>query len=112
MHERARAPFITRPGTPLDRRPTTTARAKQKKTPSPPPPTTHDPPLQQQNVDAVVGYYRDALVEVDGNRGMDAVFSDICAALDAARAAQGGGDAMDRFCNENPSDMECRVYDD
>ena len=65
-----------------------------------------------KNVDAVIGYYRDALVEVDGNRGMDAVFSDIGKALDEAYAAKAGGDALDRFCADNPSEMECKVYDD
>lgn len=36
------------------------------------------------NVNAVLGFYKDVTVEVDGNRGMDAVYASIEAALKAA----------------------------
>jgi adenylate kinase len=39
-----------------------------------------------RHVDAVLGYYREELVEVDGARGMDEVFGAVEAALDAAAA--------------------------
>lgn len=41
---------------------------------------------------------------------MDAVFSSICSALDAAKAKI--GDPLEDFCAQNPSEMECLVYDD
>lgn len=39
-----------------------------------------------RHVDAVVGYYSDALVEIDGNRSMDDVFDSVVAAIDGAQA--------------------------
>ncbi|PSC74423.1 adenylate kinase [Micractinium conductrix] len=39
------------------------------------------------NVDAVVGYYEQQLVEIDGTRSMDEVFASIQAAIDAAARA-------------------------
>jgi hypothetical protein len=41
---------------------------------------------------------------------MDAVFSSICCALDAACAKI--DDPLEDFCSKNPSEMECLVYDD
>lgn len=41
---------------------------------------------------------------------MDAVFSSICVALEAAKAKI--GDPLEEFCAGNPSDPECLVYDD
>lgn len=35
------------------------------------------------NVNAVVGYYKDVLAEIDGNRDMSVVFNDCAAAIDA-----------------------------
>lgn len=38
-----------------------------------------------KHVDAVVGYYKDALVEIDGNRGMDEVWASVAEAIESAR---------------------------
>lgn len=60
------------------------------------------------NVDAVVGYYKKVLFEVDGTRSMDAVFSDCCLAIDAVVA---GKDPLEAYCQEVPEADECRVYE-
>lgn len=39
--------------------------------------------MYKDNVAAVNAYYRDAIVEIDGTRAMDAVFEQVEAALDA-----------------------------
>jgi len=41
---------------------------------------------------------------------MDAVFSSICKALDDATAKI--DDPLEDFCNKNPSELECLVYDE
>lgn len=41
---------------------------------------------------------------------MDAVFSSICKALDTAAAKI--DDPLEDFCNKNPSELECLVYED
>lgn len=38
-----------------------------------------------RNVDAVLGYYKDTIVEIDGNRPMDAVFQAVCDAIEGAK---------------------------
>jgi adenylate kinase len=63
-----------------------------------------------RNVDAVMGYYSDKCVPIKGDRGMADVFGSIEQALDAALAAR--ADPMDAFCEGNPSEPECRVYDE
>ncbi|KAG1667411.1 hypothetical protein FOA52_004828 [Chlamydomonas sp. UWO 241] len=40
------------------------------------------------HVDAVIGYYKNVLVEVDGNRSMDTVFSNITTVLDSVKAGK------------------------
>lgn len=61
------------------------------------------------NVDAVVGYYQDVIVPIDGNRSMPAVFDSICAALDAAKAKL--DDPLEQYCAQAPEADECRVYE-
>lgn len=63
-----------------------------------------------KNVEAVIGYYNAACVEVDGNRSMDAVFASICTAIDAAKGKL--SDPLEEFCNSNPGDLECKVFDE
>lgn len=48
--------------------------------------------------------------QIDGNHSMDAVFSAICANLEAAKSKI--DDPLESFCADNPSDLECLVYDD
>lgn len=63
-----------------------------------------------KNVEAVMGYYNTCCVEVDGNRAMDAVFATVCSAIDQAKAKV--GDPLEEFCAGNPSDLECKVFDE
>lgn len=63
-----------------------------------------------KNVDSVIKYYQDCLCEIEGDHAMDAVFSSICCALDAACAKI--DDPLEDYCSKNPSEMECLVYDD
>jgi adenylate kinase len=63
-----------------------------------------------RNVDAVMGYYADKCVPIKGDRGMAEVFGSIETALDAVLEAR--GDPMEAFCEGNPSEPECRVYDE
>jgi hypothetical protein len=49
------------------------------------------------------------LAQVDGNRSIDAVFSSIAESIEAAKAKL--GDPLESFCSENPSDLECKVYE-
>jgi adenylate kinase len=60
------------------------------------------------NVDAVIGYYKNVMVTIDGNRAMDAVFESICNTMDKLKA---GTDPMEVFCIDNPAADECRVYE-
>lgn len=57
------------------------------------------------NVDAVVGYYKNIMVQIDGNRSMDAVFNDISTILDSAIAKN---DPLEGFCQQVPEADECR----
>mmetsp|Transcript_8397 Transcript_8397/g.20943 ORF Transcript_8397/g.20943 Transcript_8397/m.20943 type:complete len:265 (-) Transcript_8397:228-1022(-) len=61
------------------------------------------------NVDAVLGYYKDITVKIDGNRSMDAVFNDCTKVLDAVLAKK---DPLEEFCQQVPEADECRVYTD
>jgi len=61
-----------------------------------------------KNVDAVIGYYKDIMIKIDGNRSMDAVFGDISKALDAVVANK---DPLEAFCQSVPEADECRVYE-
>ncbi|GFR46375.1 hypothetical protein Agub_g7957 [Astrephomene gubernaculifera] len=61
------------------------------------------------NVDAVVGYYTDCKVDIDGTQSMAEVFEAIATALDAAVASK---DPLEQFCKDSPDADECRVYDD
>jgi len=63
-----------------------------------------------KNINSVMGYYKDCCVEVDGNRSIDAVFSSISQAIDECKSKL--GDPLEDFCAKNPSDLECKVYDD
>eukprot|EP00882_Tetradesmus_deserticola_P006169 GHRQ01006494.1.p1 GENE.GHRQ01006494.1~~GHRQ01006494.1.p1 ORF type:complete len:272 (+),score=128.50 GHRQ01006494.1:329-1144(+) len=63
-----------------------------------------------KNVDSVIGYYTNCLCEIDGNHSIDAVFSAICTAVDAAKAKI--GDPLEEFCASNPEQLECLVYED
>lgn len=58
------------------------------------------------NVDAVLGFYSDVIVHVDGDRSMDDVFNSVCDAIDKAR------DPLETYCKSRPEADECRVYDD
>jgi hypothetical protein len=51
---------------------------------------------------------QNVLVEIDGNRSMDTVFSNITAVLDSAKASK---DPLEAFCQEVPEAEECRVYE-
>jgi adenylate kinase len=64
----------------------------------------------RRNVDAVMGYYADKCVPVKGDRAMAEVFSSIEQALDEALLK--ASDPMESFCEGNPSEPECRVYDE
>jgi len=67
----------------------------------------------RRNVDAVMGYYADRCAPVRGDRAMAEVFASIEGVLDAALAKGAEGeDPLDRFCEGNPSEPECRVYDE
>ncbi|KAG2452743.1 hypothetical protein HYH02_002973 [Chlamydomonas schloesseri] len=61
------------------------------------------------NVDAVVGYYKDVKVDIDGTQSMQDVFEAICAALDETVAKS---DPLEQYCKDEPSADECRVYND
>eukprot|EP00877_Chromochloris_zofingiensis_P006309 jgi/Chrzof1/1931/Cz10g26210.t1 len=63
-----------------------------------------------KNVENVIGYYRQCCVEIDGNRSMDAVFSNICQVLDECKQRQ--SDPMETFCADNPSEIECKTFDE
>jgi hypothetical protein len=49
-------------------------------------------------------------LQIEGDHPMDAVFSSICRALDTAAAKI--DDPLEDFCNKNPSELECLVYED
>lgn len=57
------------------------------------------------NVDAVLGYYTDTTVAINGNRSMPEVFDSICEVLDKAR------DPLEVYCAGKPDADECRVYE-
>jgi adenylate kinase len=61
-----------------------------------------------RNVDAVMGYYADKCVAIKGDRAMAEVFGSVERALDDAIASA----PLEQFCEGNPSEPECRVYDD
>lgn len=61
-----------------------------------------------KNVDAVLGYYKDIMVEVDGTKSMDDVFTVVSDVLDAAIVKK---DPMEAFCADAPAADECRVYE-
>ncbi|MEW5298783.1 MAG: hypothetical protein WDW36_001866 [Sanguina aurantia] len=60
------------------------------------------------NVNDVVGYYKNVLVEVEGNRGMPDVFADIAAVLDKQMALR---DPMEQYCKDRAAEEGCRVYE-
>ncbi|GLC37644.1 hypothetical protein PLESTB_000797800 [Pleodorina starrii] len=60
------------------------------------------------NVGAVVGYYKDVMVEIDGTQSMDDVFAAISKALDQAIAKS---DPLEAYCQTVPEADECRVYE-
>ena len=47
-------------------------------------------------------------LQIDGNRGMDAVYESIRTAIDAVAA---GKDPLEAFCQQVPEADECRVYE-
>ena len=61
-----------------------------------------------KNVDAVLGYYKGKVVEIDGNKSMSVVFGSIEKAIDAVAA---GKDPLELFCQSVPEADECRVYE-
>jgi len=61
-----------------------------------------------KNVDAVIGYYKNLMVEIDGNQSMDKVFANISHVIDAVNA---GKDPLEAFCQQVPEADECRVYE-
>ncbi len=50
------------------------------------------------------------LLQIDGQRSMEAVFGDIAAALDDAKNKL--TDPVEIFCADNPSELECKVFDE
>lgn len=60
------------------------------------------------NVEAVLGYYKGKVVEINGNRSMSDVFASIEVAIDAVAA---GKDPLESFCQAVPEADECRVYE-
>ncbi|GAX81376.1 hypothetical protein CEUSTIGMA_g8807.t1 [Chlamydomonas eustigma] len=61
-----------------------------------------------KNVDAVIGYYKNLMVEIDGNQSMEKVFANISQVIDAVKA---GKDPLEAFCQQVPEADECRVYE-
>eukprot|EP00798_Chlamydomonas_sp_ICE-L_P015246 gene15246-21328_t len=62
-----------------------------------------------ENLNAVTGYYKDILVEVDGNQPMETVFGSITKIIDATLARI---DPLEAFCQSVPEADECRMYED
>lgn len=62
------------------------------------------------NVASVLNYYQDVIVEVDGHRSMEAVFSSVHEAISQAAAKK--DDPLEEYCAKVPEADECRVYDD
>lgn len=66
--------------------------------------------VHHANVNAVLGYYQQELVEIDGQRSMDAVFSSVAQVLREAKERI--NDPMEAFCGDNPAELECKVFDE
>ncbi|KAG2491753.1 hypothetical protein HYH03_009914 [Edaphochlamys debaryana] len=62
-----------------------------------------------KNVDAVIGFYKDVKVEIDGTQSMEDVFDACAAAIDDALVKT---DPLEAFCKDAPEADECRVYSD